>query len=106
MESLTLVLLRRPANPPALPEDEQDRIQKAHLTFLDHQRKAGIIAAAGPFRDRTDETLRGLCIYRTNLTQAHHHAATDPAVQAGLLQATPITWWFREGEVHLAGYDK
>jgi len=101
MESVTLVLLRRAANPPALPEDEQDRIQQAHLAFLDDQRKAGTLAAAGPFRDHTDETLRGLCIYRTDLTQTRQTAAKDPAVQSGTLQAEPITWWHRQGELHI-----
>ena len=102
MESLTLVLLRRPAEPPALPDDEQDRVQEAHLAFLDRLRKEGVMGAAGPFRDHADETLRGLCVYRTGIEEARRHASNDPAVQAGLLEAEPITWWFRTGEIHLA----
>jgi uncharacterized protein YciI len=101
MESLALVLLRRPFDPPALPKDEQDRIQEAHLAFLDALRKGGVMGAAGPFRDHDDETLRGLCVCRTDIEQAHRYAADDPAVQAGLLEAVPITWWFRPGEIHL-----
>src|SRR5262249_35634657 len=58
----TLVLLRRPANAPDLPEEELDRIQDAHLAFLAAGREAGHIAVAGPFMDQTDESLRGLII--------------------------------------------
>ena len=102
MESLTLVLLRRPANPTDLTGEEADRIQQAHLDFLDGQRAAGVIGAAGPFRDHDDQVLRGLCVYRTGIEEARRHAAEDPAVQAGMLEAEPITWWFREGEISLA----
>jgi len=101
MESLTLVLLRRPADPPDLPEDEQDRIQQAHLAFLDARREEGVMGAAGPFRDHDDEMLRGLCLYRIGIEDACRHAAEDPAVRAGILTAEAITWWFREGEVRL-----
>ena len=101
MERLTLVLLRRPADPPVLPEDEQDRIQQAHLAFLDKLRQDGVMGAAGPFRDHNDEALRGLCVYRTDLDEARRHAADDPAVQAGTLEAETITWWFRKGEIRL-----
>jgi uncharacterized protein len=101
MESLTLVLLRRPAAPKQFPEDEADRIQQAHLNFLDRLRKDGVMGAAGPFRDHDDQVLRGLCVYRTGIEEARRHAAEDPAVQAGLLEAEATTWWFREGEIRL-----
>ncbi|MFC6155245.1 YciI family protein [Kribbella jiaozuonensis] len=101
MESLTLVLLRRPATPTDFTEDEADRIQQAHLDFLDGKRAAGVMGAAGPFRDHDDQVLRGLCVYRTGLEEARKHAAEDPAVQAGMLEAEVITWWFRDGEISL-----
>lgn len=101
MESLSLILLRRPPNPPDLTDAEMAEVQQAHLDFLDDLRAAGVMGAAGPFRDHDDVSLRGLCVYRTNLDQARQHAATDPAVQAGILTADPITWWFREGEIRL-----
>ncbi|MEU4195083.1 YciI family protein [Kribbella sp. NPDC026611] len=103
MESLTLILLRRPATPAGLSEAETDRIQQAHLDFLDRLRADGVMGAAGPFRDHDDQVLRGLCVYRTGIDEARRHAADDPAVQAGLLEAEAITWWFRAGEVSLTG---
>ncbi|MFI5695791.1 YciI family protein [Kribbella sp. NPDC051586] len=102
MESLTLVLLRRPAAPTAFADDEADRIQQAHLDFLDGKRAAGVMGAAGPFRDHDDQVLRGLCAYRTGVEEARKRAAEDPAVRAGMLEAEVITWWFRAGEVRLA----
>jgi hypothetical protein len=60
------------------------------------------MGAAGPFRDHEDEKLRGLCVYRTGIEEARRHAADDPAVHAGILEAEAITWWFREGELRLA----
>lgn len=101
MESVALVLLRRPATPASLTEDEQDRIQEAHLAFLDTLREQGVMGAAGPFRDHDDERLRGLCVYRTDVDGARRYAAEDPAVQAGMLEAEAITWWFRAGEIRL-----
>ncbi|MEV0286192.1 YciI family protein [Kribbella sp. NPDC050820] len=106
MESLSLILLRRPPNPPDLTDDEMERIQQAHLDFLDDLRAAGVMGAAGPFRDHDDVSLRGLCVYRTNLDEARQHAATDPAVQAGILTAEPLTWWFREGEIQVVGVQR
>ena len=101
MESLTLILLSRPDVPPDLPDDESDAIQEAHLAFLDKQRADGVMGAAGPFRDQANQTLRGLCVYRVGIEEARQYAAQDPAVQAGILVAEPITWWFREGEIQL-----
>jgi uncharacterized protein YciI len=101
MESLTLMLLRRPPNPPELTEAEEERIFEAHLDFLDAGRKEGLIGAAGPFRDQDDESVRGMCVYRVGLDVACRHAAKDPEVQAGQLVAEPMTWWFRDGEVRL-----
>jgi uncharacterized protein YciI len=101
MDSVTLVLLRRPSNPPELSDDEADRIQEAHLDFLDSMRQRGVMAAAGPFREQDDEKLRGLCIYRVPNGEARDLAAEDPAVKAGFLEAEVLTWWFREGDVLL-----
>jgi uncharacterized protein YciI len=59
------------------------------------------MGAAGPFRDQDDQVLRGLCAYRVGVEEARKRAAEDPAVQAGMLEAEVLTWWFREGEISL-----
>ena len=98
---MTLVLLRRPPDAPSYPEAELERIQQEHLAYLGSLRERGALAAAGPFDDQADETLRGLCIFRTSVDQAQALASADPAVQAGRLRAEALTWWFPRGEVQL-----
>jgi uncharacterized protein YciI len=88
----TLVLLRRPAQAPDLPEEELDRIQDAHLAFLAAGREAGQIAVAGPFTDQTDESLRGLIVYTIDAEQTRELVKGDPAIVAGRMQAEVVTW--------------
>jgi uncharacterized protein YciI len=101
MESLTLVVLRRPPDATDYPEEELDRIQAGHLAFLAEQRERGALAAAGPFRDHADETLRGLCIYRTGLEETRSIIANDPALRANRMTGEVVTWWFGAGEVRV-----
>jgi uncharacterized protein len=67
LEPFTLVLLRRGPHAGDFGDEELDELQAQHLAFLQAMRERGILAAAGPFRVRPDETLRGLCLYRTGL---------------------------------------
>jgi uncharacterized protein YciI len=99
LDAYAFVLLRRPAAAPDLPEAELDLIQERHLAHLASLTKAGKIVAAGPFSDQPDESLRGLCIYRTSLDEARTLAGQDPAVQAGRLAVDVMTWWTEKGSV-------
>ena len=101
MERLTLVVLRRPPDAADYPEEELDRIQAGHIAVLDEQRERGVLAAAGPFRDHEDESLRGLCIYRTSVEETRAIVATDPAVRAHRMTGEVVTWWFGEGQVRI-----
>ncbi len=101
MEGLTLVVLRRPPDATDYPEDELDRIQAEHIAFLDLQRDRGVLAAAGPFRDGGDESLRGLAVYRVGVEETRAIVAQDPAIRAHRMTGEVVTWWFREGEVRL-----
>jgi uncharacterized protein YciI len=67
LDAHTVVLLRRPADAPDRSEEEHEALQERHLAYLKAMREQGALAAAGPFRDQDDETLRGLCLYRTGL---------------------------------------
>ena len=102
-DRFTLVLLRRPAAAPDLPEEELDALQDLHLAFLSSMRERGALAAAGPFTDRRDESLRGLCIYATDAEETRRLAARDPAVVAGRMAAEVVTWLVPSGEVLLPG---
>jgi uncharacterized protein YciI len=95
----TLVLLMRRADAPEISDAEADQLQGRHLAFLDAQRDAGVLAAAGPFRDQPDERWRGMCIYRVGREQALEAAQQDPAVRAGRLEVQALTWCSRAGEI-------
>lgn len=93
----SLVLLRRPADAPDVPDAELERIQERHLAHLAAMRERGALLASGPFDDQLDPSLRGLCLYCASLDEARELAARDPAVQAGRLVADVLTWWTQPG---------
>ena len=92
MDTHTLVLLMRPAEPPQLDEAAVDALQEQHLAFLQARRDEGVMAAAGPFRDRPDERWRGMCIYLVDRERALVLASEDPMVRAGWLELLALTW--------------
>jgi uncharacterized protein YciI len=99
LASYTFVLLRRPADAPSYPDDELERIQEQHLAHLAALGEKGKLAAAGPFSDQADESLRGLCFFATSIEEARELAAQDPAVRAGRLAVEVMTWWTEKGSV-------
>jgi uncharacterized protein len=101
MDRFSLVLLRRPADPPELSEEESDALQERHLVHLRAMRARGAMATAGPFRDQPDESLRGLCLYVTSLEETRELAEQDPSVRAGRLAVDVFTWLAPAGEVRL-----
>lgn len=100
MESYQLVLLRRgpewtPERTPAI-----EQLQKEHLAHLTKMAESGRMVAAGPFADQDDQTLRGMCIYRTgSVAGARALAEGDPAVKAGRLKVEVLTWWVGKGYI-------
>ena len=99
LEPHTFVLLRRNPDAPDFTDEQADEHQTAHLVFLDAQREAGNMLAAGPFREQPDVTLRGLCVYAVPLEEARAIAADDPWVVAGGLVAEAFTWLCPPGQV-------
>ena len=94
-----LVLLCRPPDAPPLSDEEADEIQELHLGHLRAMREAGKLVCAGPFADRQDESLRGLCVYRTSVDEARELAARDPAVRRGRMTPVVMTWLTPKGEL-------
>ena len=93
LEPRTLCLLRRPANPPGLTQDELDALQEQHVAYLTSLRRRGKTVMSGPFSDQPDESWRGLVLYATTLEKARALADEDPAVVGGRLAADVFTWW-------------
>src|SRR5690242_10338854 len=86
LEPYAFVILRR--GPAWTPEQTPatEALQKEHLGHLMHMAEIGKMVVAGPFDGQKDETMRGLCLYRTSIDEARALAESDPAVKAGRLK--------------------
>jgi uncharacterized protein YciI len=93
----TLVLLRRPANAPDMPEHELDALQARHLAYRAELRREGLVVANGPFGEQSDSTMRGLSIFACSLDEAARLSDVDPLVQAGRLSYDLMEWWVAAG---------
>jgi len=96
---VTLVVLRRPTGAPELPEDELDRLQAEHLAHRARLRDEGLIAVNGPFGEQSDESYRGMSIFRCGLDEAARHSDQDPLVVAGRLAFDVMEWWVAAGSL-------
>jgi len=95
----TFVLLRRGPRAAEYDDAELERLQEAHLGFLDDMRERGHLLVAGPFREQQDETLRGFCIFRTGIDETRVLMEEDLSVQAGRMAADVMTWLTHRGHV-------
>ena len=93
----TVIFLVRPENAPAFSEDELDRLQIEHLTYLRGLRRRGVLIANGPLAEQTDERMRGMSIYVVPLAEALELAQADPMVRAGRLAVKGASWWTATG---------
>lgn len=93
----TLVVLRRPADAPDLPEDELDALQELHLAYRADLERQGVLVANGPFLEQDDPAYRGMSIFATDLAEAARWSAADPSVVAGRLTYDVMQWWVRAG---------
>ncbi|MGH2417690.1 MAG: YciI family protein [Candidatus Limnocylindria bacterium] len=93
----TIIFLVRPADAPQLPEEELDRLQIEHLTYLRELKRRGALIANGPLAEQTDARMRGVSIYALPLAEALKLANSDPMVRAGRLEIQGARWWTAEG---------
>jgi uncharacterized protein len=99
----TIVLLVRPSDAPQLTEQELERLQAEHLTYLRDLMRRGVLIANGPLVDQTDERVRGISIYALPLAEALSLAKADPMVRAGRLAIDGATWMTAAGDVTFGG---
>ncbi|MCI0583645.1 MAG: YciI family protein [Chloroflexi bacterium] len=99
----TMVLLRRPADAPQLPDDELDALQARHLTYRAGLRRDGVLVANGPLGEQSDSSLRGLSILSCGLDEARRLSELDPSVQAGRLTFEVFEWWVAAGTLAFPG---
>jgi hypothetical protein len=79
----------------AFTEAELERIQAGHLEFVASQRPWTY--ANGPFRNQSDESLRGIGIMKSGVEETLAAVQSDPAVVAGRMRAEVFTWLVPEG---------
>ena len=79
------------------PEERLDEIQEQHLAHLADLHERGVLLLAGPFGDQPDESLRGLCVMTTGVSETRALMANDPAVKAGRLVPEVMTLVDRAG---------
>jgi uncharacterized protein YciI len=93
----TLVLLRRPADAPAMSDDELNALQARHLAYRADLARRGLLVANGPLGEQSDVGMRGLSIYACDLAEAARLSDGDPSVQAGRLTYDLMEWWVAAG---------
>ena len=93
----TIVFLVRPEHPPPFSEEELDRLQIEHLTYLRGLHRRGVLIANGPLAEQTDEGMRGISIYVVPLADALELANADPMVRAGRLRIEGARWMTATG---------
>jgi hypothetical protein len=94
----TFVLLIRPPDAPDFTDDELDRLQVEHLTYLRDLARRGLLIANGPLVDQSNPRVRGVSIYSVPLEQALEHANADPMVKAGRLLIEGARWTTAAGD--------
>ena len=93
----TVVVLRRPADAPDLPDEELDALQARHLAYRAGLARQGVIAANGPFDEQSDRSYRGMSIFNCDPAEAARLSDGDPSVIAGRLAYDVMEWWVRAG---------
>ena len=93
----TLVLLRRPADAPQLPEAELERLQAEHLAYRAKLREKGVLVVNGPMNAQSDISFRGISIFTCDLEEAARLNDVDPLVVVGRLSYDVMEWWVAAG---------
>jgi uncharacterized protein YciI len=89
-DDLVLVRLIRVADRPALGEDEENRIQDAHLAHIHELWRRGVLIAAGPVEGEGDVV--GVSVMTCGLAEARALTDADPGARAGRF-TTELTAW-------------
>jgi uncharacterized protein YciI len=99
LERYSFVLLRRPDDAPRYSDERLDELQEQHIAHLASLGERGVLLLSGPFSDRTDESLRGLCILNTSLDETRELMAHDPSVLAGRMVPDVMSFWTLPGSL-------
>ena len=95
----TVVVLRRPADPPEMSDEELDSLQSSHLAYRAELGRRGVIVANGPFDEQSDPSYRGMSVFACDAAEAARLSDGDPSVVAGRLGYDVMEWWVRAGSL-------
>ena len=95
----TVVVLRRTADAPELPDEELDELQARHLAYRAELRGDGVLVANGPFLEQSDEAYRGMSLFACDPVEAARLSDADPSVIAGRLTYDVMEWWVAAGSL-------
>ena len=99
----TIIFLVRSPTAPEIEEEDLDRLQEQHLTYLRALKREGALIANGPLTEQTDVRLRGISIYGLPLAEALERANADPMVRAGRLEIHGARWLTATGTARFGG---
>ena len=95
----TVVVLRRPPEPPELSEEELDVLQARHLAYRADLARRGLTVANGPFDEQSDPAYRGMSVFACAPDEAARLSDADPSVVAGRLTYDVMEWWVAAGSL-------
>ena len=98
----TVILLTLRPDPPVLTDEQATELQNRHLAHGADLQERGLILARGPLTDQDDERFRGFSVWSVDQATARAHAEADPAVQAGRLAVSVMTWLMPAGNLSFA----
>jgi uncharacterized protein YciI len=94
---LTVVVLRRPENPPEMPDEDLAALQARHLAYRHELSEQGVLIANGPFLQQSNPSYRGMSIFACDAVEAARLSDDDPSVIAGRLVYDVMDWWVGAG---------
>jgi uncharacterized protein YciI len=95
----TLVILRRPASPAEMSEEDLEELQRRHLAYRAELQRQGVLVVNGPFLEQTDPALRGMSIFACDRSEAARLSDGDPSVVARRLTYEVMEWWVAAGSL-------
>ena len=93
--TISLLLLRPDA--PKLSDDDEARLQDAHMAHLADLYGAGHLVASGPVLGPASRELRGFSILKVDPERARELKERDPAVRAGKYRIEVFSWMLPAG---------
>jgi len=95
----TVVVLRRPADPPEMTEDELRGLQGRHLAYRSQLSQDGVLVANGPCLQQSDPSYHCISIFACDAAEAARLSDADPSVLAGRLTYDVMNWWVAAGSL-------